>query len=751
MTQLSTVCLSLTPNLRCVSFTLGQSEALIIPPVIEVIISLFFIYLRAQFLLAADATLYFIWALLDMLSHVVPAARMSLSVFKELDFLVGAVSFTPILLYSIYLYRLSFRDFIPTLPRKLQPYLEISLPILLVIAVAINEVSSFVGTHLETSSNQYLVVGFSHDNPSLWLSLSQSSLAIYTIIQFLFFLLAFSRLSRAFLDRRRIELAHSDERQFFRGIAWITIGIIIGVIETIAGFARVSFGVTLARRILRLSARAILMYGLLKGLDIAENFQILTDEPRGVSRISRTISDMLGVNPQRMNMSRRISQSYLEQSRAVERSLAEKQPRDQRVTVQYGKGQAPSLHIRFSTFDFPSQTILADVVQQRRRSLSGLTPGRAGAGSRAQQNGENVSDEMTTTRNVMLEIPRVKSAPAVTRSNHHAPPDRIQPPERVHTRQGSGGTVSDSHSIVRDLERRFPSLPPRVTGKYRGSILGQNYEEDPFPVVGVSRQSSLRQDGNPQSPSEEGGVSVTLSSSGSIKRKPAPPLLENPAYISDRRKRMVSTWGGLTQNTVNHPVDSPVTPNSPQEGTTVYSPDSVLAGEPSTPRSRRTTARDLIKRASRAMSDASIRSAEWLASASAPRSPRAPLTVADIEMYRRGNRGPGLSHPKSSAGEAMLSAENVLPEGSGRSADDARARSPPGQSHAITHISIGTIPMQTTPTPTHAEFDSGCERVSSLYGSVNLNGAQSEVAQRRTTVVPGQQEIGPDQDLFLSD
>jgi len=141
MKHLSLVCLSLTANLRCLGFTLGQFATLIVPPTIEAIISTLFIYLYsgpcrwAQILLVVDTLLYFTWALLDMVSHVAPAARNSLSVFEVLNVFVGAVSFTPILVYSIYVYRLSFRDFIPTLPRSLQPYLDISLPILIVIAI----------------------------------------------------------------------------------------------------------------------------------------------------------------------------------------------------------------------------------------------------------------------------------------------------------------------------------------------------------------------------------------------------------------------------------------------------------------------------------------------------------------------------------------------------------------------------------------------------------------------------------------
>lgn len=45
MNQLRLVCLSLTPNLRCVGFGFGDVIALTIPPGIEVIFSLLFIYL----------------------------------------------------------------------------------------------------------------------------------------------------------------------------------------------------------------------------------------------------------------------------------------------------------------------------------------------------------------------------------------------------------------------------------------------------------------------------------------------------------------------------------------------------------------------------------------------------------------------------------------------------------------------------------------------------------------------------------
>lgn len=368
-----------------------------------------------------------------------------------------------------------------------------------------------------------------------------------------------------------------------------------------------------------------------------------------MSGITNRFSRIFGANPQQTGSFRRISQSHPEQIQADHYASAEKGLGDRRVTVHYETGQAPLLQIRFSTLDFPPQAVLPDAVQHRRRSLPGLIPGNTnGSGGNVQQHKENISNETSAARNAILETRRARSA-IIANDGHHVPPDWIWSPEKSHNR-ASGETISDL-SVVRDLERKFP-LPPRVTGKYRGSILGQNYEEDPFPVVGISRQSSLRRDGGAQNPTEDGGAPVTLSPSNSIKRKPAPPLLQNIPHITESSNRPVSTWGGLTRNTADHIVEPPVSPDTPT-GVTADSPDPPPTAEPTTPRSRRRATVNLIKRASRALSDASIRSAEWLASASSPQSSRTPLTAADIEMYRRGNLGLGSARITPLVGEAL--------------------------------------------------------------------------------------------------
>ncbi|KIK97303.1 hypothetical protein PAXRUDRAFT_825062 [Paxillus rubicundulus Ve08.2h10] len=660
-----------------------------------------------------------------MLSHIVPAVANSLLCFKAINIFVGSVSFTPLFFYSLHLYRLTCREFIPNLPRGLQAFPKILLPTLLAVVVVINEVAAFAGTTIGSSPlNQQPVIYLTHNNESLWLSLNQFLLALYTTLQILFFFFAFYRLAKVSLDRRRIELTHLDEHHVFHGIPWVATGIGLGIIETLAGFASGGFAVALARRIIRLVARTVLMVGLLKGPDVAENFESLNDELHGASRISRRISRMIGATPQPKPF-RRTTQPHLYPPWVHEFSLPEDQEGqrgEQRVTIHYEKGRAPFLQIRFSALDVPPEAVLADTVHSGQRSLSRLIPGYASANGRSQQyGGANASAEILT-QNTVLEAQMTKPAlPAPAGWDGH--------PRMIHTRQGSGETVSDNMSMVRELELRFPNLPPRVTGKYRGSILGQGYEEDPFPVVGISRESSVRRDERAKNTNEEGATPGGLSSSGSIKRKPAPPLLENLSHISSNN-RPTSTWGGLTQTTVKYPADEPVIPTSPWTSTTAYSPQTV-SGDESTS-SRRTTPRNLFKRASKAMSEASIRSAEWLTSARSLQLAPPPLTLADIERYRSGAMGPSPAC-RMSDDLVNMSGRNLL-EKNRRSLDypnathNASARRP----RALT-LGVGRAS-----TPTHTGYEWRRDRTLPMCG---LENKPSDATAPQATTIPRKQDI----------
>jgi hypothetical protein len=56
-----------------------------------------------------------------------------------------------------------------------------------------------------------------------------------------------------------------EETRMLNGIAWYTVGIHLGMVETAVGFADASFGTVVARRIIRFVSRAFLVVGMVKG------------------------------------------------------------------------------------------------------------------------------------------------------------------------------------------------------------------------------------------------------------------------------------------------------------------------------------------------------------------------------------------------------------------------------------------------------------------------------------------------------
>ncbi|OAX42215.1 hypothetical protein K503DRAFT_387978 [Rhizopogon vinicolor AM-OR11-026] len=683
----SVACLSLTPNLRCVPLNHIQFDVLIIPPVIELIFCAFLIFLkwgshRAHLLLAADGIFYFILALVDLLSHVTPAARNSITIFKAMDIFIGSLSFVPMLLYTSYLLWLSYREFITNLPHRHQSVPKYLLIILIPVVVVANEVASFVGVSIRflPDSQLSLLIDFTNDSESLWLSLSQLSLALYTIFQLLLFLLAFYRLVEAFLDRQRIQTTVADEHHYFNGIGWITAGIKLGAIESIVGFATGSFAVPLSRRILRLIARSSLIIGVVKGMDARENFEYLDDELVSWRR-SRHFSGFYSfISNQRM--SRRASPYPSHQSPLIEK-VAKGNTANQRVTVHYKSGQAPFLQIRFSAINFPEQVVIADGsgVQSRRRSTPEMYDNFA---------------QVYFDQNTSAEIPAPHNAARSFKGNAARDSDN-----------------SDNMSVVRELALRFP-LPPRITGKYRGSILGQKYEndDDEFPLVGISRESSMRRD--TAQPYKEGvpAGNAALSTSGSIKRKPAPPLLPIPQPAH----RRPSSWGGLASQN-----QSPATPTWTRPS---FDSPSTNVGDDSrgTPRRhlRQLTPRQLFDRTSKALSVVSIRSAEWLSSARSQQSSDPQPTPARIEAYYNG--GTIISPRRISADPgdtvASRSGEELSRDDRHIYYTDDAALAGTSEPQMITRTSIGQGSTWPTPTSTLAHFRLGREPIASTYGEL---------------------------------
>ena len=88
-----------------------------------------------------------------------------------------------------------------------------------------------------------------------------------TIFQAMCFCMCFYRLVRALVDQKRIDVADKNQQEahLLNGIGWTAIGIKLGAVESVIGFAPSIFALALTRRILRFLGRACMTIGVMKG------------------------------------------------------------------------------------------------------------------------------------------------------------------------------------------------------------------------------------------------------------------------------------------------------------------------------------------------------------------------------------------------------------------------------------------------------------------------------------------------------
>lgn len=120
-------------------------------------------------------------------------------------------------------------------------------------------------------------VEFSHHSKSIGVKYTETgiqmffntfTLVLFMSYQALCFCMCFYRLVHAMVDQRRIDVTaqgNDNERHLFHGTAWLALGIKLGAVETVVGFATGDFGLSLTRRILRFVGRACLIIGVIKG------------------------------------------------------------------------------------------------------------------------------------------------------------------------------------------------------------------------------------------------------------------------------------------------------------------------------------------------------------------------------------------------------------------------------------------------------------------------------------------------------
>lgn len=552
-------CLLPAENLRCGPLNFTQIYTLAIPPVIELLFCVFFISMtwksrRAHLLLAADGIVYFILALVDLLPHVIPAARNSVTTTKAAQLFLGSVSSIPMLSYTSYLVWLSHREFIPYLPRRHQPVAKYLLTGLIPVGTIMNFTASLGLTIHNLPLSQ---PDFTSKSESLWLSLGQLSLGLYTNYQCLAAFLALYRLFIACFDQRRIDTENTDERHFFNGTGWIALGIKLGAAECFVGFASSGFSIPLSRRILRLVSRACIIFGTLKGMDENENFELLNKE-LVLWRRGKPLSTSHSLIANR-HMSIRFSQ-FTSESSPIEKD-AEKGEEIRRVTVHNEGGGPPVLHMRCSALPPPERAIHAD--ESRRQS------------------GQNTSAEVLASRNVTS-------------------------PSKSNSPRQSAQTISDDMSV-------FPELTPSVTGKYRESMLSQGHENNKCGLSALGQQSTRQNAAQSYGEEDVAAECAVFYASEFMDKKPTLPRISIPQSAHARVEGPVSPWARFSsQHSGNYPVQFPVT--STRADITVYSPTAQLEGESwHSPkrRHRQLLSLHLVERASKAHSNLTARSSQW--------------------------------------------------------------------------------------------------------------------------------------------
>ncbi|KAI9056412.1 hypothetical protein FKP32DRAFT_1586196 [Trametes sanguinea] len=280
------ICLSVAPILRCQSLTRLEAGVLLLPPGFEVLFACALLWAKRasadkkHVLLASEIYVYFFLAVLDLLTHTLPSVGSSLDSFRSLDIAIGVGSFIPLFLYTFALYLLTTTELVPSLPVALQRITKYVLLSFIPLIILFNELGSFVGISYRTFGGENgipLILGVGFTDPTPEMFLSSVALVLLTAFQAANFCIAFYRLVTAIIHQRNIETSANQkeiEAHLFRGLCWLVVGLKLGAIETVIGFAQGGFAVAMARRILRFLSHAFLIVGILKGVDTVEDFQL---------------------------------------------------------------------------------------------------------------------------------------------------------------------------------------------------------------------------------------------------------------------------------------------------------------------------------------------------------------------------------------------------------------------------------------------------------------------------------------------
>lgn len=459
------ICLSLAPNLRCQDLTKAQSAAIFAPAAVEALFSLILAFadssLRGpkRWILVIDGLSFFSLALLDLLAHLVSGISSSQQAFSVLDFVIAALSFIPLFAYLSFLLLFANSNLRNSIPSRFRLMLTVLLSVAIPLVITFNELGSLLGVSHQSlaaaGKAPVLAVGFLNDTfQRISVFFSSITLVLLVLFQVSLFTLTFVRVVRAFIDERRFEEVPrnpTEQIHLFRGLGWLSLGLKLGAIESVVGFAENCFAVVLTRRLLRLFGRGAVIIGVIKGLNIVEDFvqfethvrAIRSERSSPVQEASRLVisnprtSTFQQLSPSTTNFHTAQIEKRIKRTSLLPLTLGSSSTFDklngrsgiqhnmptvpQRVTVHYDGKAAPVLDVRFSKLSFsgipaPVKTRLSAIEEGSRQETESM--------ERVLDNHASLASNWSTASN---------------------------------------SSSSSSSEAVLELASRFPSLPPHAT------------------------------------------------------------------------------------------------------------------------------------------------------------------------------------------------------------------------------------------------------------------------------------------------
>ncbi|CAE6436060.1 unnamed protein product [Rhizoctonia solani] len=558
---MSLLCLSLAATLRCAGIPRTQSIVLIIPPVLEAIISLFLIWTvwrngRKRWLLIIEAWMFLILAILDYVSHALVRGMWSVSVFEPMDKAVGVLSGIPILAYTSFLFLLIRSDLLPTIsPSILRTTFQFTLISLIPPTLMSHELGSLLGVSYRINTITLIPeTGFANlTTRSLSYAFTTSAIVILSSFQLLIFLLCTWRISQAW-DRasqpvfisamggrtrsNSTSTSYLGDERGIRGLSWLALGLAIGATETLLSLGPQTFVLVLVRRILRILSRASLIYALYRGS--SDGFSNLEEGKTGIKKLIShpRFSTFAQLTP--------TATSFYNQRNPT----SDPSTPHSRVTVMYDQKSAPVLQMRFSGLDVPDSSEF----RTRSGSVGTSVYGNAGHSTRTGVSRSRTLSEKrsgpplasiqippsavlagvvatqsanSSRSSVVLPVPGLASQTRLALgSRNRSSSTQSSSRNRSNSNLGSSeepGSYERSTSIegVRELTNQFPVIPPRVTIRRGPTQLAYAVQEEDEVDSSSSGRGQARGRGHARTDTADSNLSA-LSGMSSPRRKPVP-------------------------------------------------------------------------------------------------------------------------------------------------------------------------------------------------------------------------------------